>query len=74
MSKEEKEQFAKQQQEDIDRLLSKGCNCKGKCLNRKCPCRNFGMKCSTDCLCSMENCCNRSQFVHSFFFFLFVDN
>ena len=74
MSKEEKEQFAKQQQEDIDRLLSKGCNCKGKCLNRKCPCRNFGMKCSKECLCSIEIVVIVLSLYISLFLILFLDN
>ena len=35
------------------------CRCKGKCANRKCPCRNNGKKCSASCACLAERCVNR---------------
>ena len=60
-SKLSKEQFAKQQQDEIEILLSElsGCNCKGKCSSRKCPCRNYGRTCGAQCKCQHEKCINR---------------
>ena len=56
-----KEQFAKQQQDEIELLLSEtsGCNCKGKCSSRKCPCRNYGRTCGAQCKCQHDKCTNR---------------
>lgn len=56
-----KEAFAKQQEDEIDLLLSEsnGCHCKGKCSNRKCPCRNFGKECGAQCRCQHDKCSNR---------------
>lgn len=56
-----KEAFARQQEDEIDLLLSEsnGCHCKGKCSNRKCPCRNFGKECGAQCRCQHDKCSNR---------------
>ena len=35
------------------------CRCKGKCANRKCPCRSNGKKCSASCACLAGRCVNR---------------
>ena len=50
-----------QQEDEIDLLLSEsnGCHCKGKCSNRKCPCRNFGKECGAQCRCQHDKCSNR---------------
>lgn len=62
MTEEEKKLFAKQQEEEINLILSSSCcNCKGKCTNRKCPCRNYGRRCSADCKCSPNQCVNRDN-------------
>ena len=59
-SKEDREKLARKQRSEIDLLLSEsyGCHCKGKCSNRKCPCRNYGKVCSANCSCNKEKCVN----------------
>ncbi|XP_067325832.1 chromosome-associated kinesin KIF4-like isoform X2 [Anolis sagrei] len=40
-----------------------GCNCKGRCRNKKCGCRKQKVTCSEDCRCEAEECRNRDSCV-----------